>query len=179
MGALDSLFSILPIVFVVIWVLRSVGKVRKKSQSAGGNARRPAPDGAPRGKVSIASLKTVKAPASESLSKWIADKAREAGMIADGSVREAAIPRGEEELYERMDSRRIEPAEHHPVSSSSAVNTEEETKRMVADVDPSGDRSPSGSEPAVLKRIASMPPLAQGVLWSVILDKPLALKDSF
>lgn len=175
MDALDTLFSILPVAFVVIWVLRGIGKARNKNRSSG-PSQHPKKDVASSEKRAAASSQAEKVPGSESLAKWIVGKARETGIISDGISPDQAVSRGEDELYKRMDGRRIEPAEHHPVSSSTVSATSGGTHRMVSDI--VSPKEPAVSEPAVLGRIASLPPLAQGVLWSAILDKPLSLKDS-
>ena len=175
MNVLDSLFSILPIVIAVIWVLGRIGRTRKNSQDQAGKG----PKGGAAAKApAVLSRRTQPrrtggVPAPENLAKWIAEKAREVREAQEASER-SGVPPGEDELYARLDNRRIEPSEHR--SAVPAPVETEEPHRVVDDAASPGTAA-RVPESSVLDRIADMPPLARGVLWSVILDEPPALKE--
>jgi hypothetical protein len=168
MDAIDTLFSILPFAFALIWILSRVGRARKNS---GDSARKPS--GGNSTEQAASRQAPEKAPASGSVAEWVAEKAKRVrDAAAEAPIRKTA-PRGEEELYARLEKRRVEAA--GPRIAASA-GSEGATKRMVSDaVSPyRTDREASGPSP--LARIATLPPLAQGVLWSEILGEPPALK---
>jgi hypothetical protein len=169
---IDSLLGVLPVVFAVIWVLSRLGRARKtnKSRPSGKQAV-----GTPGGSEETTSSRQSpeKAPASGSVAEWLAEKARQ---VRDGAERiedgKKAF-RGEEELYERLETRKVEPSPHRiPQPAAPSIST----KRIVDDVVSPYATDGKAEREVVFDRIADLPPLAQGVLWSVILDEPPALK---
>ena len=176
---LDSLFSILPIVLVILWVLRrSTRKVVKKQEAAGKKAegkKRPQPQQ----QTSAMKTKTSEELSPES-SKGVQGAvgsvlSRISKIVQSAQESATPAPGGEEELYDRMESRKIE------VPRAAVPTPKEATERVVAGAAPAGvssvDSGYDAAVPGSLERISRLSPLAQGIIWSVILDEPVGVKE--
>lgn len=148
---LDNLFSILPIVLAILWVLRRASK-KKAGAKAGAQTGAQA-----------AESPTV----SERLRRFEKKVAKAVQGESEGDTSS-----GEDELYEKIETRRVEAAPR----SVQQVNTVE---RLVEDRSKEDEgRKYSGPEKSnSFERFRELSPLAQGMVWSIILEEPLALKE--
>jgi len=65
-----------------------------------------------------------------------------------------------------------------PKPKPKPVQAADQSRRLVKDfVSPDADMEASGKRTSAVDVIKELSPLAQGMLWSVILDKPLSLKE--
>ena len=166
---LDNLFGVLPIVLAVLWILRRVSTRRSREQKPEASA----PDAL---RAWSSSAEQESGP--ESSPRRLAAKIEKASRnVLGGMSREVLLgepaprPVGEEELYDRIQERRI--AVPPPVKGAREVKT---THRII-------DPSPKNSPPTIrskailsLDRIDNLPPIARGMVWSIILDEPPGVK---
>lgn len=144
---LENLFSVIPIVLAILWVMRRASKKKTGAKAA--------------------ESPTV----SERLRRF---EKKVTKAVQGASTRESSGDRssGEEELYEKIETRRVE-VPRQPVQP---VNTVE---RLVEDRSKEDEgKKYSGPEKSnSFERIRELSPLAQGIVWSFILDEPPALKE--
>ena len=156
---LESLFRIIPVVIAILWVMRRVS--RKKSGQAKTSAK--------------TSAKTVGRQAESKISERIhrlEEKATKAARTAkEGFLGEPVPPPlGEETLYEKKIKQRVSTGPPPAVIQGKRIVknlSRQETEGIYADTDSSNS----------LERIKELSPLAQGMVWSFILDEPPALKE--
>jgi len=156
----DNLFSIIPIVLAILWILRRASK--RKSRAA--QAQKPAT--APVAPVVQAESESVRSRLSEGLHILEA-------KAAEAMRNEVSPPqrRVEERQYEKLETRPINvpDATPVPVQSERLLNNRDE---------PAAGKKYSGRETSdSFERFRTLSPLAQGMVWSIILEKPPALKE--
>lgn len=172
---IDNLFSVIPIVLAILWVMRRVS--RKKT---GEKTSKP---GRPAGPVPPAGQENGRSGLSKRLQSIEEKASRTVRGIRDdilGTVPENKSP-GEDDLYQKMETRRVEPADrtgpgekpHRPSPAAAPI------ARLVEKRDDKADEPGyAGTEKSnSFDRFRKLSPLAQGIVWSIILDKPPALKE--
>ena len=155
---LESLFKIIPIVIAILWVMRRVS--RKKS----GQAKTPAD------KEAVTTGKQAESKISEGIRR-LEKKATRVIRIAseEFSGESAPPPPVEKTHYGKVEKRRL---------STGPPPAAVQGKRIVENLSlqrTEGIYTDDVSNP--LERIKNLPPLAQGMIWSFILDEPPALKE--
>lgn len=159
---LDNLFSIIPIVLAILWVMR-----RASRKNSGGKAAKK-----PAGSSSDPAAK----PKHEGLSQRLRNLEKRATKavlnVRDDFAGQSAgeMSSGEEEQYESLET---PPPPRRPVQAENIV------ERLVEDRS-AEDEEKKYSGPEIsnsFERFSKLPPLAQGIVWSIILDEPPALKE--
>ena len=159
---LESLFKIIPIVIAILWVMRRVS--RKKS----GQAKTPVKPSADREAVTTG--KQAESKISEGIRRLEKKATRAIRVASEGFSGESVPPPPVEKThYEKVEKRRV---------STGPPPAAVQGKRIVENLSlqqTEGIYTDDVSNP--LERIKSLPPLAQGMIWSFILDEPPALKE--
>lgn len=155
---LDNLFSIIPIVLAILWVMRRAS--RKKTGDTAAKTQSEPKSGAVR--------------ISERLHRFEKKASKAVGNVRDDIIGNSTPerPPGEEELYKKIETRRVE-------TTRSTVQKENTVERMVesrAEAE-EGMRYSGPEKSNSFERFRDLPPLAQGMVWSIILDEPPALKE--
>lgn len=176
-GVLDTLFSILPIALAVIWILRRVSRKSGKSDKSGAAGTSEA-KAAPQQQRPVTSAPFPGSPEAREKTRRNTTLDNVLARVADyaeGLQEQTPIPRGEDAQYESIERHRARVPQQSP-------EPEVESTRQLVVGDGEGERfavsrSRDSAGPSSLERVSKLPPLAQGVLWSVILDKPVGMKD--
>ena len=154
---LESLFRIIPIVIAIIWVMRRVS--RKKSGQAKTKAKPLTKTAAkPAGKQAESKI-------SEGLHR-LEKKAIKTARAAREEFLGEPVPPPPEKIDKRRISTGPPPA---AIQGKRIVEnlSRQEAEKIYTDANLSNS----------LDRIKELSPLAQGMVWSIILDEPLALKE--
>lgn len=154
---LESLFRIIPVVIAIIWVMRRVS--RKKSGQAKTTAKPLTKTPAkPAGKQAESTI-------SERLHHLEEKAIKTARAAREGFLGEPAPPSSE-----KITKRRVSTAPIPEVVQGKRIVenlSRQETEKIYADTNTSNS----------LERVKELSPLAQGMIWSFILDEPPALKE--
>jgi hypothetical protein len=144
----DNLFSVIPIVLAILWILHRASK--KKSKAA--QAQKPA---------------TAPVARAESDS----GRSRLSEGLRNLEARATKAIRNEDIQYEKPEVR--------PVNIPEATPAPVQGERLLDNRDESvTGKKYSGPETSdSFDRFSKLSPLAQGMVWSIILDEPLALKE--
>ncbi len=190
---LDSLFSVLPVVLVIIWVLRRFarksGGSRKNSseEQAPQTTGRTVPGGPGIRSRRLQEERSSASDAEKTQRKKTLEKVLARVSTLTEAIRDDGSGRtpGEDELYDRMD---------HPWPGSRPARTEtpapaageEESHSVLVDMEDESGRRDTGSAAApeaaspsgnTLESLAKLPPLVQGILWSEILGPPVGMRN--
>jgi hypothetical protein len=165
----DSLFSVLPIVLAILWLVRRTTKSAEKRQ----RTKKPSRD------AKSASAPSLRDRIEEKTRPEPAERAeKKLGSFAAKAFENffgESVPRSEAEPpYEKMEDRKTEGPK--PVKIKKAADPS--TYRTLADSTNSYDVSLYNQRPETsLERISRLSPLAQGMIWSFILDEPPGMRD--
>lgn len=154
---LDNLFGVIPIVLAILWVLRRASK--KKSKAAQSQSPAVVP-------VVQAESSSERSLLPERLKKL---EARAAKAIRNEVSRPQ--PQVEDMPYEKLETR--------PINVPDAAPAPFQGERLLENrgVPVSGKKYSGPETSDSFDRFRTLPPLAQGMVWSIILEKPLALKE--
>ncbi len=150
----DNLFSVIPIVLAILWILHRASK--KKSRAAQPQSPATAPAESKSGRSGLSErLHTLEAKAIKAIRNEVSQPQS----------------RDEDIQYEKLETRPINP----PVATPAPVQGE----RLLDNLDePAAGKKYSGPETSdSFDRFRKLSPLAQGMVWSIILEVPLALKE--
>ena len=180
---LDVLFSILPVVIAVLWILRRIGR-RSGGRGSRPAAAKQAESAEPSRPAGIRSQRLrderssgadrTKTERKSALEKVLARVAE----LAEGSS-DTGRPPGEDELYDRMDHPWPGSRESRPPQASGSRSAAPESVSLLVDLDEDTEAEVVAAGPVIrkaggpLQRISGLPPLARGILWSEILGKPV------
>lgn len=167
---LDNLFSIIPIVLAILWVMRRASRkktggkaAQTQSGSSSESSARPKPEPSRLSQrlhnLEKRATKAVRNVRDDIIGESTGERTRE-------------NPPGEEELYEQLESRRV-------IVPQRPAQSENTVERLVEDRS-KADEEKKYSGPEIsnsFDRFRELPPLAQGMVWSIILDEPPALKE--
>lgn len=165
---LDNLFGIIPIVLAILWLMRRTAKRRSGQEKKPVNPWTGEP------------AQKAQEPAGSRLSTGIRRLEQTAKNVtrSGGLHREQASKAtpGEDAIYERIESHRIETA---PITAPPPAEADVQGKRIVTKSDIPGIRNEPGKSVSTssLERYKTLSPLAQAMVWSIILEEPLALKE--
>jgi hypothetical protein len=153
----DNLFSIIPIVLAILWILRRASKRKSKAAQAQKPATAP---------VAQAESESGRSRLSEGLHILEAKAAKAIRNEVSPSQ-----PRVEEIQYEKLETR--------PINVPDATPVPVQGERLLDKRDvPATGKKYSGPETSdSFDRFRKLSPLAQGMVWSIILEEPLALKE--
>jgi hypothetical protein len=186
---LDKLFSVLPVVLVILWVMRRMGAGARKSaarKTAGKKtAPRPEAEGPKAGRSAAPpagltqarrSPEAKPAPPRTVDMRFLKNRIRDLeDRLAEQRVQPYRGEPGEDDLYDKIEGKRI-PAAVPPPQQTQDTDSGE-TQRTV-EGPPSvfyETGSPGGA--GLLERLDSLSPLARGMVWSFILERPPSLKS--
>ncbi len=162
-GIIDNLFGVLPVVFAIIWVMRIVSRRKtsreKTSREKTGNKTAESPTKSAGQKIRTGRMKQAEGTITNRFHR-LEEKLRLSAGSVQPSLKKAA------KVVKVEKSKVIT----HPVSADT------QGKRLVEKYDrpelyENDDRKPFS------ERFKELSPLAQGMIWSVILDEPLSLKE--
>jgi hypothetical protein len=144
----DNLLGVIPIVLAILWILRRASKRKSKAAQAQSSATAPA------------------APAESNSGR---SRLSEGLHILEAKATEAI--RNEDIQYEKLETR--------PVNVPDATPAPVQGERLLDNRDePEVGKKYSGPETSdSFNRFSKLSPLAQGMIWSIILEEPLALKE--
>ena len=147
----DNLFSVIPIVLAILWILRRASKKRSKAAEAQKPATAPVASAAP--------------AESDSGRSGLSEGFRNLEARATEAIRNEDIP------YENPEVR--------PIDVPDATPAPVQGERLLDNRDePAAGKKYSGPETSdSFDRFSKLSPLAQGMVWSIILEEPLALKE--
>jgi len=171
---LDSLFSVLPVVLLILWFLRRFSGSRRRSGGAA-TAKRSAER-----KTSASDSASGGAAESERPTRSKAPRgtfARAAQEFRDALAGETTVPSavpGEDELYDRMDHRRVEAAANSPVPPRPAVRDD---RHSIMEPRPKVTKDKPVASNSAVDRINRLSPVARGLVWSFVFSEPPSLKD--
>lgn len=175
-GIFDSLFSVLPIVLAILWLIRRTTKSTGKRQQT----KKPERDDNPtvRGirsrSASIVGGRPQSAEKAERKFGAIAIKGIKSFLGESVSMPKEGSSRGEEALYDKIEDRKIE----RPKPAAAKTEAQVGTHRTLMNKTESDDASLYNQRSETsLERISKLSPLAQGILWSFILEEPPGMKD--
>ena len=177
----DNLFSVLPIVLVIVWILRRVSrKARKNNDSTNEAASGDHPGAGVRSR-----RMNPKMNPAESYSQVGSGSSEQPGRETRLKGVLARVAEFTESIQEKPSvSSEPFPGGNNFPGSNNVVRQVENTRSLVV-----GDRLDVEKDEAMvsfkeqeaglgsLERISKLSPLAQGMLWSTILDKPVGMKD--
>jgi len=165
----DSLFSVLPIVLAILWLVRRTTKSAEKRQRTKKSSR----------DAKSASAPSLRDRIEEKIRPEPAERAeKKFGSFASKAIENffgESVPRSEAEPpYEKMEERKTEGPKPVKVKKTVAAST----YRTLDDSTNSYDVSLYNQRPETsLERISRLSPLAQGMIWSFILDEPPGMRD--
>ena len=165
---LDNLFAIIPIVLAILWLMRRTAKRRTGQEKKPVNPRTAEP------------AQKAQEPAGTRLSRGIRRLEQTAKNVthSGGLHREQASKAtpGEDALYEKIENHRIETG---PITAPPPAAAAVQGKRIVRKSDIPGIRNEPGKAVSTssLERFKTLSPLAQAMIWSIILEEPPALKE--
>ena len=157
---LDNLFSVIPIVLAILWILHRAS--RKKSKAA--QPQKPA----------TAPVAPVAPAESKSGRSRLPERLRNLEARATKAIRnEVSRPQPQDEVvqYKKLEIR--------PINAPEATPAPVQGERLLDNRDGSvSGKKYSGPEKSdSFDRFRTLSPLAQGMVWSIILEEPLALKE--
>ncbi len=196
----DSLFSVLPIVLGILWLLRSVKRGKKQREEEAAKPRpvvkKPADEplhfeelvnlepGVP------AATREPLVKVSENTSALAREAAEDAAARAADARKKAAATVAAKLAQAENKAREAREAKEEKAAEAArrmvrAARSEEDSSGYHRESDSYNFESnervkhPLSRKPgSALDRISVLPPLAQGILWGTILEKPLALRDA-
>lgn len=155
---LDTLISLIPVILALIWILRRIGRTRRRGRGVGETAREGPAKSELRG---LAPERRGSFPVSKQKSKFTND------VRETGSLGPPTSPVEKEESGKQREIFKGQPIIAHSESEQGA----RVVKDRVIRTEPSGVRRRS------LDGIQARSPLAQAMLWKIIFDRPQALKE--
>lgn len=174
-GIVDSLFSVIPIVLIILWLLRRTTKNSEKRRRTTTPARDNKGPSVPILRDRIEE-KIRHEPAKRAERKFgsFAAKTIESFLGESVTKSKSETSRGNKVLNNKMEDRKIDDLKNVKISKA----VEAGTHRTVADIPGLYDVSMYNQRhQTILERISRLSPPAQGMIWSFILDEPPGMKE--